>query len=389
MKRLCEKYARKLTKQGLCSPGDPIIGGLDAKLVWNREDPRTAELTKIFDELSINSLVFSKPAEPFATIIDFLASRYPDVIQPEDTETRTFLHDIPVCWEFSAKAIANKLRKRKSVIIPGEGIVSYGTVTPEQGFVFYSSTLFSCFVLFFSEYKKSVENGTIDTNFKKAFDKSLKALPKYLIDSPKLAKGPFEDEETALAAMAEAGRSVVEYGLVDSFFGNISYRHGNIIHISQTGNSLDELNGCIDPCPMDGSSTVGLTASSELTAHEDIYHRTKVDCILHGHPKFSVIMSMSCSKQNCKHRGKCHINCTENRTIDGIPIVPGEVGTGPTGLCNTLPPAMESSGAAIVHGHGVFTSGQIDFNEAFKALLETEKLCRELYFKQLAELAHK
>ena len=78
--------------------------------------------------------------------------------------------------------------------------------------------------------------------------------------------------------------------------------------------------------------------------------------------------------------------CTECRTVEGIPIVPGEIGTGPTGLCNTLPPAVASSGAAIVHGHGLFTSGTGDFNEAFARLLKTENLCRELYFKRIEEL---
>ncbi len=105
-----------------------------------------------------------------------------------------------------------------------------------------------------------------------------------------------------------------------------------------------------------------------------------------ANPKFSVIMSMDCDKKDCPNRGQCHIKCTECRTVDGVPIVPGEVGTGPTGLCNTLPPAVASSGAAIVHGHGVFTSGQTDFTEAFKRLLETENRCRELYFEQISAL---
>lgn len=385
MKALCDKYARKLAEQGLTAPGTPLIGGLDAELVWNRDDERCDELAKVFDGLSINSLVFAKPAEPYATIIDFLATRYPDVIRPEDTETRTFLHDIPVSHEFSAKAIIGTLKKRKSVIIPGEGIVSYGTVTPEQGFVFFSSTVFSCFVLFFSEYMAAARRGDIDDEYRATFATVVDQLAAPKTELPILANTPLEDEESILAAMAEAGRAVVSYGLVDSFFGNISYRLDRTVYISQTGSSLDELEGCIDPCPLDGGSTHGITASSELSAHEDVYRRVDARCILHGHPKFSVIMSMDCDKPDCENRGQCHIKCTECRTVEGIPIVPGEVGTGPTGLCNTLPPAVAASGAAIVHGHGLFTSGQTDFNDAFKKLLEIENRCRELYFERLAE----
>ena len=265
-------------------------------------------------------------------------------------------------------------------------IVSYGTVSPEQGFVYYSSTIFSCFVLFFFEYLEAARRGDIDDEYRAVFKDVVSQLPEMHRDLPPLTKGPFDDEDTILSAMAEAGRGVVQYGLVDSFFGNISYRLGETIYISQTGSSLDELEGCIDPCLMDGSSTTGLTASSELTAHEDVYRRADVDCILHGHPKFSVIMSMDCDKPDCENRGMCHIKCTECRTVEGIPIVPGEIGTGPTGLCNTLPPAVASSGAAIVHGHGLFTSSTSDFNEAFAKLLKTENLCRELYFKRIEEL---
>ncbi|MGL1864065.1 MAG: class II aldolase/adducin family protein [Pseudodesulfovibrio sp.] len=386
MKNLCDKYARKLAEQGLAALGDSLVAGLDAELVWNREDPRTEELAKVFDGLSINSLVFSKPAEPYATIIDFLASRYPDVIRPEDTETRTFLHDIPVCHEFSAEAIIANLKKRKSVIIPGEGVVSYGTVSPEQGFVFYSSTAFACFVLFFSEYMIAARAGDIDAEYQAAFEKVVSLLPAPRTDLPVLASAPLNGEDDILAAIAAAGRATVEYGLVDSFFGNISWRENESIYISQTASSLDELEGCIDPCPMDGGSTHGITASSELSAHEGVYRRSDVRCILHGHPKFSVIMSMDCDKADCENRGQCHVKCSEARTVEGVPIVPGEVGTGPTGLSNTLPPALVESGSAIVHGHGLFTSGAADFNDAFKALLETENRCREYYFRCIKEL---
>jgi len=381
MKSLCDKYAAKLVAQRLADPGEPLVGGLDATLAWNREDPRTRELAKVFDRLPINSLVFSRPAEPYAAILDFLAARHPEVIRPEDTETRTFLHDIPVCAEFTGEAVAAHLKKRKSVIIPGQGVAAFGTVTPEQGFVFYSSTIFSCFVLFFSEYLRRARSGTLDDAYRRVFAEVSAMLPTPRSEPPILTAGPLEDEDRVPAAMAEAGRAVVGYGLVDSFFGNISYRLNGVVHISQTGSSLDELEGCIDPCPMDGSATTGLTASSELSAHEDVYRRSEFTCILHGHPKFSVIMSMDCARTDCPGRGQCHVKCNECRTMDGVPIVPGEVGTGPTGLCNTLPPAMARTGAALVHGHGVFTAGTTDFNQAFARLLDIENRSRKRFFE--------
>ncbi|MCK5685154.1 class II aldolase/adducin family protein, partial [bacterium] len=167
--------------------------------------------------------------------------------------------------------------------------------------------------------------------------------------------------------------------LVDSYFGNISYLFEDIIYISQTGSSLDELAGCIDPCPLDGSSCAGITASSELVAHHEIYLRTSNRAILHGHPKFSVILSMDCDRVDCPNSGQCHIKCSEQRYINDIPIVPGEVGTGTTGLCHTLPPAMKRNRGVIVWGHGLFTVAEDDYKLAFKHLLDIENMCREEY----------
>jgi ribulose-5-phosphate 4-epimerase/fuculose-1-phosphate aldolase len=391
MKTLCDKYARKLVGQGLCAADAPLVGGLDAELEWNRPDPRIATLAPLFDLLPINSLVFARPAQPYATIIDFLATPEPDAppvasLRPEDTETRTFLHDIPVCPEFTAQAMAAALSRRKAAIVPGQGIVSCGTVSPEQGFVYFSSTLFACFVLFFSRYLAEARQGVPSLRFRTAFEAAVARLAPLRRDLPPLAQAIPDIDDAVLAAMVQAGRAVVGHGLVDSFFGNISCRLDDTIFISQTGSSLDEMEGCIDACPMDGSSTAGLTASSELTAHEGVYRLGDARCILHGHPRFSVILSMDCDTPDCPDRGRCHVKCAQCRTVEGVPIVPGEVGTGLTGLCNTLPPALASAGAAIVHGHGLFTASRHGFAQAFAALLDTENRCREAYFRRLDQL---
>jgi len=145
------------------------------------------------------------------------------------------------------------------------------------------------------------------------------------------------------------------------------------------------LAGYIDPCPLDGSSSAGITASSELAAHTDIVLRTENLAILHGHPKFTVILSMDCELLDCPDRDRCHIRCSRDRFIKDIPIVPGEVGTGPTGLCHTLPPAIRGNRGAIVWGHGLFTVGRKDFNEPFRNLLGIENMCRTHYLELVGE----
>jgi ribulose-5-phosphate 4-epimerase/fuculose-1-phosphate aldolase len=93
---------------------------------------------------------------------------------------------------------------------------------------------------------------------------------------------------------------------------------------------------------------------------------------------------MDCDQDECPERGFCHLRCPRRRLAAGVPIVPGEVGTGRYGLCRTVPPVLQEHPAAIVYGHGVFAAGGEDFNDAFGRLLAIENGCREEYFRRVA-----
>ena len=404
MEKLVKKYADKLI---LANLGDtqglsqPLVGGLDDLLVWNRKAAETKVLEDVFKGLNINSLIFLKPKEPYASLINFLgqnALKTDGLIQPKDCETKTFLHDLPVLDEFNADKIIKVLKKRKSVIIAPEkshgnfkspAIIAHGTVSPEQGFVTISSVCFASFVKFFADY---LENFQTDMNNRDAhslfelINPYVQPLQKKM---PKLVSSPFLNEEQVYASIIEAGRKTIEYELVDSYFGNVSYYWNDTLYISETGSSLDELEGCIDPVPLDDSTSAGLTASSELSAHLKIIEKTGCKAILHGHPKFCVIKSMNCDpikKIACKFSKQCHIKCPEKRFAGTTPIVPGEVGTGRFGLSNTLPQAFVNSNSAIVYGHGLFTTGKKDFSEAFETMVKVEEYCRKIYFEKIKSL---
>jgi len=385
MKNLIEKYSNKLVAQGVCDANEPLLGGLDSEIIWNKSSNNIKELQIVTQELNINSILFSKPAEPYLSIINFLTENLlttDNAIFPEDCETRTFLHDIPVIAEFNSQQIVTALKKRKAVIINGKGIVTFGIVSPEQAFITYCSVCFACFVKFFTDYYYNLQAGIENYHQKAIIIKSIQIYNEFLtnyINPIPLSKRPFLNKEDVIKGIIHAGKLVVDYRLVDSFFGNISFRLDNTIFISQTTSSLDELAGNIDPCPMDNSSCVAITASSELSAHKDIYIKSNKKAILHGHPKFSVIMSMLCHINNCHLKGSCHLKCPEKRFIGDIPIVPGEVGTGTYGLSKTLPPAILNNRGAIVYGHGVFTVGQQDYTDAFYNLLDIEKMCMNEY----------
>jgi ribulose-5-phosphate 4-epimerase/fuculose-1-phosphate aldolase len=411
MDDLIRKYADKLIHAGLAvseGPGAPLIGGLDKALVWNRRAPEIPVLTTVFEHLNINSLVHLRPGPPYDRIIGFLSDRAlkgSGRITPGDCESRTFLHDLPVADRYEAAPIVDALSRRKTVIIqsrktettsPGPAVIVPGTVTPEQGFVHVSSVCFACFVKFLSDYLWILKTGRTDPEMDAVYQQILPFLeesgPGAGHGIAHLVQGPFSDDTQVTEAMSQAGKQVVAHGLVDSFFGNVSYCLNHILYISQTGAALDELAGCIDPVPLDGSSSAGITASSELSAHLEIIARTGCRAILHGHPRFSVILSMDCDpdqKAACAFNTRCHTHCPVPRHIGTIPIVPGEVGTGPFGLCHTLPNAFDTSDTVIVYGHGVFATGDVDFIPAFSHMTAVETLCKNHYLDQVTQLTQR
>lgn len=384
MAGLTQRYENKMVARGLVDSGSPLMAEVETEIVWNRNDPKTRVLADVFSRLNINSLCFSQPAEPYRSMVEYLASSA-DSITLRDNETRLFLHDLPVVRDFDARQIASRLKHRKAVVIAGHGIVTYSAVTLEQCFVLFSSVLFACFVKFMADFLEHAKSGGSSNAELAAFEQAMASMaPAPEIDVT-LGKAPFRSEEEVYRAISQAGKPIVDYGFVDSVMGNISYRFKDTLYISQTGSFLDELEGCIDPCPLDNSTCTGITASTELPAHMRIVTETRHRAILHGHPKFAVIMSLMCAKIDCEFEGQCHTKCPETRTIENIPIVAGESGTGPNALSNTVPMALKTHSGVIVYGHGVFTAAEEDFNRPFYDLIEIETRCREAYFKELRE----
>ncbi|MFP4474275.1 MAG: class II aldolase/adducin family protein [Desulfatibacillaceae bacterium] len=380
MENLAAKYESKLVRDNLARPGKVLFGTLDAEVAWHGETSRAADLAPLFDSLSINTVLLAEPAEPYRAIIQRLATKSLGAILPQDCETRTFLHDLPVAASVEARHTGAALAHRKGVVTTGGMIVTTGTVSPEQAYVTFSSICFACFVKFFSDCLEAAANGFLGDGEKRI----LRAVWSDVFEKPSCGEdvrmfrtGPFETIQAALTALEEAGRATVEDGLVDSYFGNVSCLVNDTLLISQTGSSLDELAGFVDACPMDKSSCAAITASSELPAHREIVSNTPYRAVLHGHPRFSVVLSMACEKTHCPCRGRCHVDCPEKRFVCGAPIVPGEVGGGPKSLWRTVPSAVAEHGVAVVHGHGVFAAGEKDFNQAFRALVQIEDCCRE------------
>ncbi|KAB0669733.1 aldolase [Oryzomonas sagensis] len=381
-----EKYSRKLISDRAALPDRIAFAAQDDAVIAAGDAGLARLAAAVLERLNCLALCAAAPALPFADFLLQRAGNNEREIVPRDTETRTFLHDIPILRHSDlgadpVGAIARVLGNRKGVIVQGIGIVASGALTVEQAFINWSSVFHSTFIKYLEDV---LRDGFKLPDEARAFEHfRTKWLARLTAEGLIFRDGPLRDKADILDEMARVGRYTVERGLVDSFFGNISYSNGDLIYISQTASSLDELAGCIDPVPFENSSTVGITASSELVAHRRIFETAGCRAILHGHPRFAVVMSMLCDETEHCPIADCWKECPKVRILGGTPVVAGEIGAG--GIAKNVPPVIGEPGRAIVYGHGVFTLGRNDFAEAFQALVDVENWCREEYFRRFGE----
>ncbi len=383
MIRQLKKYAAKLASDGSAAARRTALFAKDDRLLCAGNESLLPLGKAVIERLNVISLVVAEPPLP---LLNLLLARTPATekqIVPQDTETRTFLHDIPIIRqdEFSVEnpqRLVEQLGQRKGILVEGVGIMASGSVTVEQAYINYSSVYHALFVklllLLLTDPQPPTEQEL--AQLQPLWQQLEQEIPNRCDD---LICEPMESKSIILQAMDQVGRRTVELKLVDSFFGNISTCFENQLFISQTGASLDELPGCIDRVPNDNSSTAGITASSELIAHRAIFEQSGARTILHGHPKFSVVLSLICDETECKI-ADCWKDCDKVRYLDSAPVVAGEVGAG--GIARKVPPVIDA-GIAVVYGHGVFAIGQQDFRQPLEAMIKLENWCRREYVDRL------
>ncbi len=379
-------YTAKLISDGSALAGRIAFAAQDDIMISDGEPTLAALSESVLSRLNCLALAAAAPSLPFADFLIQRGASHEHDIVPRDTETRTFLHDIPIVRKNEigsdpAMIIATLLGNRKGIVVEGVGIIATGALTVEQAYINWSSVFHSTYIKYLEDL---LEHGFMLPGEEDAFEhfrrESLQPLSS---DGLEFRQGPFSEKNVILEEIARVGRYTVQRRLVDSFFGNISYSNGDLIYISQTASSLDDLPGCIDPVPFENSSTVGITASSELVAHRSIFETTGCRAVLHGHPRFAVVMSMICDEKESCRVTDCWKDCAKVRFLGETPVVAGEIGAG--GIARNVPPVIGKTGSAVVYGHGVFSIGMTDFREAFQGLVDVENWCRTEYFRRLDE----
>lgn len=380
------KYSAKLISEGSSQAARIAFAAQDDTMISDGDQTLASLSEAVLSHLNCLALVAAAPSLPFAYLLVRRAAVHEHCIVPRDTETRTFLHDIPIVRKSDIGAdpaayYAGLLGNRKGIVVEGVGIIAAGALTVEQAYINWSSVFHSTYIKYLEDL---LEYGFMLPGEADAFDQFRReSLLPLSSEGLEFRQGPIFDKKDILEEIARVGRYTVQRRLVDSFFGNISYSDGELIYVSQTAASLDELPGCIDPVPFENSSTVGITASSELSAHRAIFETTGCHAILHGHPRFAVVMSMLCDEKGSCRVTDCWKDCSKVRFLGDTPVVAGEIGAG--GIAKNVPPVIGGSGAAIVYGHGVFSIGMADFREAFQGLVDVENWCRAEYFRRFDE----
>ncbi|TYB96682.1 MAG: class II aldolase/adducin family protein [Kosmotoga sp.] len=168
--------------------------------------------------------------------------------------------------------------------------------------------------------------------------------------------------------IVEACKEMIGEELVKGTWGNVSIRESNRIFITPSGYSyekMEEQDICV--IDFDGKTLEGdRTPSSEWKMHVAIYNaRDDVDVILHTHPLYSSIASVTLDNVPSLIED-CAMIC-------GPKIKIAEYGDpGSWQLAKNAVNALDTNGAVILKNHGLVNVGK-RFSEAFTGAKVTEK----------------
>jgi L-fuculose-phosphate aldolase len=177
--------------------------------------------------------------------------------------------------------------------------------------------------------------------------------------------------------ISRIGKKLVDSGLVESHFGNISVRVGNRMIITHSGSALDEIseNNVVE-VRLDSTCALDVIASSEAIVHRAIYKNTPALAIIHAHCPFAVTMSLLARGEVIEPAD------SEGQYFLGeIPIVRGGIGSGE--LATNMSQALASCRAAILYSHGTFAIGRV-LDEAYVMTTQVEHSCKIKYWYDLA-----
>ena len=178
--------------------------------------------------------------------------------------------------------------------------------------------------------------------------------------------------------IAKFGKMLVDHGLVESHFGNISIRNGSRMLITITGCALDGIDkNRVVEVHIDKSSSLDAIASSESIVHRAIYKNTRALAVIHAHPAFAVIDSLLAAGDTI-----APLDIEGQHFLHDIPIVRGDSGTDE--LAKNAAEVLKDHKGVVVFSHGTFATG-MNLEEAYIITTLIERSCKLRYYYELAK----
>jgi L-fuculose-phosphate aldolase len=177
--------------------------------------------------------------------------------------------------------------------------------------------------------------------------------------------------------IAKYGRKLVEHGLVESNFGNISIRAGDMMLITRSGSALDEIGeDNVVEVDIRDTSSLDIIASSETVVHREIYRQTSALATIHAHCQYSVVESLLAGPGGIIQP----VDSEGQYFLGKIPVVRGGIGSHE--LAENLVSALSRTKGAVVYSHGTFAIGKT-LGEAYIVTTQLEHSCKIKYLYDL------
>lgn len=190
--------------------------------------------------------------------------------------------------------------------------------------------------------------------------------------------------------ISAVGKKIVQSGLVEANFGNISARSGsgNSFVITKTKTALDEI-GAADVVEVPiwnqtedtltdtlTASAIEKTASSETPVHRRIYSETNAKAIVHAHCPYSVVMSIL--ENEIGNDLIIPVDSEGKLFLKEIPIISGGIGS--EELAENAANAFKDgkTKGVIVLGHGTIAVGDT-LEEAYNITAQLEHSAKIKY----------
>jgi len=159
-------------------------------------------------------------------------------------------------------------------------------------------------------------------------------------------------EKTLFRQFKEFGRDLFLRGLISSHAGNMSARIGNTIYITRKGATLGRLSET-DIVRLDlekDDPDKLLMASSEAPVHRAIYQSTDALAIVHAHPPYATLLSIT-------EDTLIPVDREGSYFFKKIPVLTSRKRGSRKDLAGLIGKHMENHKIILVRGHGSFARG--------------------------------